>query len=995
MTDSANIKDAVYLIDDDSLCHWGGLMTSWDYCGDGEAGDPKRPGALWMLETDKDGEVWVRRDCNKFEGGVMTFEMQCKNVSGSGAYITFGSRTDSFLTLWVNGEELTAGGMKIADFAYGKDHYIKLVMDMRISKFKAYIDARLAGEFEFDKEAFAFSCLKMGFGEKDRGAFGVFFTKLYVNYLANDACLNRYTGKLSDEYSVKCTRGASVKSTKRVPDARPEYTYQSKNKAGSTSLVKRPFAKASGNVVFEIMYLLKDADGKVKISLNKGANEVVSVYDEGEELHCYCGCALRKHHKTVWQTLRIYADTDKQEAAIWLNGKKTKTVDFECSAKYLDNFRVEYTAKEDSSMMFSDILLWVKPEEPADYVPRPVAPKKKGDYIVGMNICSLWREGSHSGWDCISPFDDIKSVLGFYDEGLPETSDWEIKFFVEHGIDYELYCWYSAEQKEPIKTTHLHHALVDGHFYAKYADMEKFAILWEAANCMHPSCLQDFKDNIVPYWLDYFFSDDRYMRVDNKAIMSCFGVGIVERDLGGKENVREGLQYLRDEVKKLGYDDLIVMGCHDDPNHLKDCGFDAFHAYHWGTDGYKLETNIKANKDNIAKNAVHIVPTVSVGFKNVGWGGDRRPNLSAQDMYTGLRYCIDEILPTYEKNSWKSKMLHLSTWNEYGEGTYMMPTGLNGFGYLDAVRKAVCVDEPHEDIVPTPSQQARIGYLRPQNRYLLRRTKYDVRPVPTEEKAVKKITFKTQADIKKWKFDGMTDLRIEDGCLCGKVTKNDAVMELKNFSMDAAETAYVKLVCGNTYGDKPWQGGFKMRFSNTPEKDNFAAGSVGYYLTRTGLEEFKVDLDTKAFFTNQITGFQIIPTPVANGTFKIESITFCASVPHKTLYGKNGRQLYFGSDYLLELSGQICVPLDPQSGIYGAIGYKYEWFKEEGRLELWNKNDKVDIVVGRPYAVKNGENFTLIRPAFLKDGIPAIAIDDLDKLFGVKYESDGNKIYLK
>lgn len=162
---------------------------------------------------------------------------------------------------------------------------------------------------------------------------------------------------------------------------------------------------------------------------------------------------------------------------------------------------------------------------------------------------------------------------------------------------------YSAESHEPIKSTHLHYAWLDGHFYAKYAEYEKFALLWEAANCKHPTCLEDFKYNLVPYWLDYFFSDDRYMRIDNKAVMSCFGVGCVEHDLGGPEKVREGLQYLRDEVKKLGYDDLIVLGCHADPNQLKNLGFDAFHAYHWGGDGYKLQTNIDSNLANIKKNA--------------------------------------------------------------------------------------------------------------------------------------------------------------------------------------------------------------------------------------------------------------------------------------------------------------------------------------------------------------------------------------------------------
>ena len=76
MFKNANIKDAVYLIDDDSLFGWGGLRTSWDYVGDGEGPDPVRsPEGFWLLNSDKDGEVYVKRDCVKFEGGLLTFEM--------------------------------------------------------------------------------------------------------------------------------------------------------------------------------------------------------------------------------------------------------------------------------------------------------------------------------------------------------------------------------------------------------------------------------------------------------------------------------------------------------------------------------------------------------------------------------------------------------------------------------------------------------------------------------------------------------------------------------------------------------------------------------------------------------------------------------------------------------------------------------------------------------------------------------------------------------
>ncbi|MGI6196710.1 MAG: stalk domain-containing protein [Eubacteriales bacterium] len=985
-------QDAFYLIDDDGFLNWGKLMTSWDYISDGEGPKQAIQPGRWLLNTDKDGEVCVKRDCNAFENGKMTYEIRFETLEGDGLYLAFGSRTDAFLTFTIKGETLYAGKTEVAPLPYGM-HYLKIGFDMTAGTASVQLDTKDRGTFAFEKAAFPFTCLRIGYGEKDRGAAYLYQSKLYVNYLFNDYNLNPYIGAMPDGYTVKAPKTSSVVSDKRVSDSTP-YTYMSHNKKGDTTVTYHAFDKASGKVTFEMKYLLEQADGKVSIALLKGSKPVVSVYDEGEELHCYCGHALRKHHKTVWQTLRMEADTDSGKATIWLNGKKTKVVDFENPAKFVDGFRISYEAYKDSLLMFSDIIAWVKPEEPEDYVPAPVVPKKKGDYVVGMNICSLWREGSHAGWDCISPYDDVNTVLGFYDEGLPETSDWEIKFMVEHGIDYELYCWYSAESHEPIKSTHLHYAWLDGHFYAKYAEYEKFALLWEAANCKHPTCLEDFKYNLVPYWLDYFFSDDRYMRIDNKAVMSCFGVGCVENDLGGPEKVREGLQYLRDEVKKLGYDDLIVMGCHADPNQLKNLGFDAFHAYHWGGDGYKLQTNIDSNLANIKKNAVHIVPTVSVGFKNVGWGGNRRPNLPCQDMYNGLKYCMDEILPTYEKGTWKSKMLHLSTWNEYGEGTYMMPSGLNGFGYLDAVRKAVCVDEPHEDIVPTEAQKARIGHLHLPDRYILSRTKYDVRPLPETDTPVATYTFETQADLDKWTFNKVTDLTIKDGCVCGKATEQYPEMELKDVDFDASTIAYAKAVLTNRHGDYNGPTVCYLAYATAPDKSDYSIPhkSASAWCSDTELKEYRFELDTMLSWSDTIHGLKFIPT--YSGSFTVKSITLYASLPHTTLYGKNGRELRFG-DYLPKIGGELYVPLDPDSGLYGSLGYKYEWIKKEGRLEIFNKEHKITLVIGKAYAVKDGESFTLVRPPFFKDGIPTISLADICKLFDVSFEEKGNKVFFK
>ncbi len=1003
MNQTPTFLDAVHLIDDDSLSGWRGLRSGWDYYDEGEGPLPAFAQGFFRLNSDKNKEVYVRRDCNTFDGGRMTYECKMRNVSGDGLYFSFGSRTDSFLLLTTKGEALYAGKKKICDFTYDF-HYIKLVLDLASDTFTAFVDTKNCGTFAFTAPSFPFACLKIGYGKKDKGEASIWFSKLYVNYLLFDDCLQPYLGPLPDEYVVKAPKTAKVESVRRVPDpgelkapvsagnygAMYAFTYASTNRKGAKSVIAYPFARSTGKVTFEMKYLQAEKKGKITVALCKGAKNLISVYDEGEELHCCCGCALRAHHLNVWQTLRIVADTESGEATVYLNGKKTKVIDFETPVKSADNFKITYEAYERSQLMFSDMRLWVQPDEPEDYVPAPVVPKKKGDYVVGMNICSLWREGTHFDWDVITPYDDIKPVLGYYDEGLPETADWEIKYFVEHGIDYELYCWYNAENRAPIKTTHLHYAWLDGHFYAKYSHMEKFALLWEALNCVHPRNLDDFKNYIVPYWLDYFFSDDRYMRIDNKAIMSCFGTWCLCPDLGGPENVRAGLQYLRDEVKKLGYDDLIVMGCHESPNGLHGIGFDACHAYHWGVAGNTLEHNLKMNDDYIAQNSAHLVPTISVGFKNVAWGHYRSPLLTSEDLYKGLKHCIDEYLPKFEKGTWKSKLLHLSTWNEYGEGTYMMPSGHNGFAYLDAVRRAICVDEPHEDIVPTEEQKKRICRLHVQSRRILARTCYDVRPLPEQEKTVASYSFKSKKDLNAWEFVGMKNVKIKDGKLTGIAVEDHAYMALKDFHADTADIAYAKIVCTNKSDKTGRPDGYRFLVSSDGKEfpgRRAIAGGCGSY----ECQEYRLDLDTSRAWVGEINGLRFVP--VDKGSFEIQNITFCASVPHPTVYTPDGSQLFYEM-YPPMFGKELYLPLDPDSGIYKKLlGCRFEWFKDERRLEVFDEKNTVIIELEKSYVTKNGTVIELARPVFYSDGIPTLAAKDIAVIFGLKLENKGSKYY--
>jgi hypothetical protein len=58
-------------------------------------------------------------------------------------------------------------------------------------------------------------------------------------------------------------------------------------------------------------------------------------------------------------------------------------------------------------------------------------------------------------------------------------------------------------------------------------------------------------------------------------------------------------------------------------------------------------------------------------------------------------------------------MVMLANWNEFGEGHFLMPSALAGFGYLDALRDVFSAGGPHTDAAPTAQQKRRFTALYP------------------------------------------------------------------------------------------------------------------------------------------------------------------------------------------------------------------------------------------------------------------------------------------
>ena len=277
----------------------------------------------------------------------------------------------------------------------------------------------------------------------------------------------------------------------------------------------------------------------------------------------------------------------------------------------------------------------------------------------------------------------------------------------------------------------------------------------------------------------------------------------------------------------------------------------------------------------------------------------------------------------------------------------------------------------------------------------MKRQGYDERPLPEKEIAVRKLEFKTQEDLDKWEFRGMKKVHIEDGILKGETTEPFAEMELKTVGWDASEISYLRVDCANKlYSNGEPQNIFLMP-SNVPDKSNYSRENAAriWCNSLVPYEYRPLHLDNHAWWSGTIYGFKIIP--VEHGTFELRSVTFFAALKHLCIYGSDGRPLFFG-DYPAEHGKDIVIPLDPESGLYKTLGIKtYEWFKDSGTLELCTQKSRYTVVCCRAYAQKDEHDVMLSHPVMLKDAVPALYLEDVCQLFGVKYERNTEKNILR
>ena len=492
---------------------------------------------------------------------------------------------------------------------------------------------------------------------------------------------------------------------------------------GTGGSAQKSFDPVSGKVIVQFSLLPAVSGSNTEFAVLGGGSELFKVTSDETSFYVN-GKKAYDYAKNVWYYFYAVCDTATGKCQLKINGIDRTEFTLTKKNAAFDTVRVTNAGAAvtyDAFIVYNEVYH-------SDYVPEPVVPKGEEEYTVGMSTCSMWQNGFHGGWACITPYDETRPVLGYYDEGNPETADWEIKYMVEHGVDFQSFVLFGIQETGPV-TTGLGMHLEDGYKYAKYSDMLDYCLIWCSASASSPKDMDAWKNYCVPYLIEYHFKDPRYLVLDNKVVLQAFNLMESQQcPYWTAEKRKEAFDYLDEEVKKLGYDGMLYITEEINSSTLAAEGVDAMYSYNQSQHGTSFET-LKAeilHQQKLGSDAkLYYIPTSGIGFNCIGWMQERTSLMSVSDYKLSQEWIRDEYFTAYAEAApeWAKNLTIVSTWNEYGEGHYIMPCdGLEGFGYLDVLRETFTSEKADESVNlrPTEEQLERINRLYPQHRKLVR-----------------------------------------------------------------------------------------------------------------------------------------------------------------------------------------------------------------------------------------------------------------------------------
>ena len=383
------------------------------------------------------------------------------------------------------------------------------------------------------------------------------------------------------------------------------------------------------------------------------------------------------------------------------------------------------------------ILFSCTPKPAAENKTTPVEPAKS-DYYVAAYIwpsCHhderfgdiLWPEGTGE-WEVIKKgnprfdghYQPRQPLWGYEMDNDPQVMERWIDAATDHGVNIFVFDWYWYDGGPFLES-----ALNDGFLKAKNNSEMQFYIMWANHDVKRNYWnVHKFKDDTSILWngavdwdnykiiveriIKQYFNQPNYFKIDGSPVFSVFSVDKLLESFGGDvKEARKALDYFRDEVKKAGFPDLHIQWNQGGGSimseeaatrfseRVNEMGFNSVAMYNMGgmTEDYLVygsnSVKIRAQMDSILN--VPLFPCVSVGW-------DDTPRFPAKGIHDVVHYyntpesfaaLLSKAKKYADSHPEQPKLITINAWNEWVEGSYLLPDMLNGFGYLEAVKEVI------------------------------------------------------------------------------------------------------------------------------------------------------------------------------------------------------------------------------------------------------------------------------------------------------------------
>lgn len=311
-------------------------------------------------------------------------------------------------------------------------------------------------------------------------------------------------------------------------------------------------------------------------------------------------------------------------------------------------------------------------------------------------------------------------LLGYQEEADPAVMEQQIELAIAHGVNVFIYDWYWYDERP-----FLEQCLDEGFLKARNCEDMKFYLMWanhdanylwdrrSASAEYRSTVIWQGKTNVDNFrvigrrWLENYFTRPNYYKVDGKPIISIYDLKNFIDTFGSVEKTREMMLWLKEEARSFdlpgvhfqfihqGSSAKNLSGIDGDKPHedlLYNLPFDSITHYQFvhvtdvNRDFAEVMVDVTAEWERLAqKFDIPYFPHVSIGWDNNPRHSVLRPKIMKNNTPEAFEGAMKQAKELAERKG--VGLITVNSWNEWTEGSYLLPDDLYGYGYLEAIRR--------------------------------------------------------------------------------------------------------------------------------------------------------------------------------------------------------------------------------------------------------------------------------------------------------------------